>query len=442
MRAAFHTLGCKVNQYETEAMREQFKAAGFETVGESDFADVYVINTCTVTNIADRKSRQYIRRMKKVNPKAVIAVTGCYAQIEPEEISALPEVDIVAGTGEKNNIVKYVKEFIEERAPQRHIKSYDQLCEYQDRGIICSMESRTRAYIKIQEGCDRFCAYCLIPFARGKVRSRNPEEIVEEAKRLISKGFKELILTGINTALYGREESFKDLYPKWIYEEKDGGIEPVIKAIDSIKGDFRIRLSSLEPAVINAGYVRRLLKYDKLCHHLHLSAQSGSNHVLSLMNRPYTSEEYMDIVKVLRECDPLYGITTDIIVGFPQETEEDFNDSIKLIDEAGFCKVHGFRYSRRKGTAAAGMGGQIPSEIKNRRIEMLMKAGEGASSEFFKKCMGKGRRVLFEEREGRYLTGYTDNYIKVYVPAGDENLNRFREVKLLEIYKDGMKGEI
>ena len=524
MKAAFHTLGCKVNQYETESMREQFRAAGFETVGEDDFADVYIINTCTVTNIADRKSRQYIRRMKKVNPEAVIAVTGCYAQIEPEAISALPEVDIVAGTGEKNNIVEYVKEFIERKTPQCHIKSYEQLCEYQDRGIICSMESRTRAYIKIQEGCDRFCAYCLIPFARGKVRSRDPGEIVREAEALISRGFKELILTGINTALYGTEESFRELYPEWVsagaekalayprqvsageasrperalaLPEQDGagrgetdgggqssesgghsepvtepcepvtepdepvtGIEIIIKALDSLEGDFRIRLSSLEPAVINAEYVSRLMKYEKLCPHLHLSAQRGSDRVLSLMNRPYTAKEYMDIVKVLRKCDSLYGITTDIIVGFPQETDEDFEDSIKLIEEAEFCKVHGFRYSRRKGTAAAGMDGQVPSEVKNGRAARLMEAGEKASAEFFAKCAGIKRRVLFEERDGAYLTGYTDNYIKVYVPAGGESsnssageentdclrgekiLNCFREVKLLERYKDGMKGEI
>ena len=208
MKVAFHTLGCKVNQYETEAMRQQFAGAGFEPVNEEDFADVYIINTCTVTNLADRKSRQYIRRMKKGNPDAVIAVTGCYAQVKPEELSALPEVDIVAGTGEKNNILDYVQEFFRKRQPQTHIKTYDELCEYQDRGIITSMESRTRAYIKIQEGCDRFCAYCLIPFARGKVRSRDPREVVAEAAALVEKGFKELILTGINTALYGTEDGF------------------------------------------------------------------------------------------------------------------------------------------------------------------------------------------------------------------------------------------
>ena len=439
MKVAFHTLGCKVNQYETEAMRQQFVKAGFESVDENDFADVYVINTCTVTNLADRKSRQYIRRMKKGNPEAVIAVTGCYAQIKPEELAELPEVDIVAGTGEKNNIIAYVQEFMEAHKPQKHIKTYDELCEYQDRGIITSMESRTRAYIKIQEGCDRFCSYCLIPFARGKVRSRNPEEVVAEAKALIDKGFKEIILTGINTALYGVEDGFADKYPDWA---KEDGIESIIKAICEIEGEFRVRLSSLEPAVINADYVERLMKYDKLCHHLHLSAQSGSTNVLKLMNRPYGQQDYLDIVEVLRKCDPLYGISTDIIVGFPQESDEDFEDSLQLVEKAGFCKVHAFRYSKREGTAAAVMKGQVSSETKNSRVTALMAAGDKASNDFFERCKGVTRTVLFEEWDGDYITGYTDNYVKVYAKGSDEDLNCFREVKLLEIYKDGMKGEM
>lgn len=301
------------------------------------------------------------------------------------------------------------------------------------------MESRTRAYIKIQEGCDRFCAYCLIPFARGKVRSRNPEEVVAEAKALVKKGFKEIILTGINTALYGVEDGFAEKYPEWA---KEDGIESIIKAICQIPGEFRVRLSSLEPAVINAEYVERLMKYHKLCHHLHLSAQSGSDHVLKLMNRPYGQKEYLDIVDVLRKCDPLYGISTDIIVGFPQETDEDFEDSMNLIEKAEFCKVHAFRYSKREGTAAAAMKGQVASQVKNTRVTALMEAGDKASEHFFEKCKSAVRTVLFEEWDGEYITGYTDNYIKVYAIGSDDDLNCFREVKLLEIYKDGMKGEI
>ena len=411
-------------------------------MGEEDTADVYVINTCTVTNLADRKSRQYIRRMKKKCPEAVIAVTGCYAQVKPEEVSALEEADIVAGTGEKNNILSYVQQFMEERQRQTHIKSYDELTGYDDKGVITSMESRTRAYIKIQEGCDRFCSYCLIPFARGHVRSRNPEEITEEAETLIRQGFKEIILTGINTALYGAEENFS--YPLKPDEEAAGmrGIEIIIKRINDLEGDFRIRLSSLEPTVINAAYVRELMKYDKLCHHLHLSVQSGSNHVLKLMNRRYDRSEYLEIVKVLREFDPLYGITTDIICGFPGETDKDFEDSLDIIEQVKFCKVHAFRYSKRRGTAAALMEGQVSGEVKKRRSDRLIEAGEKAAAEFMESCRNSVRPVLFEEVCGTLVAGYSDNYIKVYAEGGEDDLNRIRNVKLSENYKDGMKGEI
>ena len=445
MRVAFHTLGCKVNQYETEAMKEQFKAAGASIVGEDEAADVYIINTCTVTNLADRKSRQYIRRMKKKCPKAVVAVTGCYAQVKPDEVAALEEVDIVAGTGEKNNILFYVQQFLEERQQQKHIKAYDELTCYDDKGIITSMESRTRAYIKIQEGCDRFCAYCLIPFARGHVRSRDPQEVTDEAAALVNQGFKEIILTGINTALYGTEEGF--CYPLRDDEEAAGmsGIEIIIKRINELEGDFRIRLSSLEPTVINAEYVRRLMKYERLCPHLHLSVQSGSNHVLELMNRRYDRSEYLEIVKVLREYDPLYGITTDIICGFPGETEADFEDSLDMIRRVKFCKVHAFKYSRREGTAAALMEGQIPGEIKNQRSDLLIEAGERVSAGFMESCRGAVRPVLFEElceERNSLITGYTDNYIKVYARGDSDDLNSIKKVKLLERYKDGMKGEI
>lgn len=440
MKIAFHTLGCKVNQYETEAMKEQFAAAGHTIADEEDFADAYVINTCTVTNLADRKSRQYIRRMKRVNPEAVVAVTGCYAQVSPEEVSAIEGVDIVAGTGEKQNLLSYIEAYCEEarQRPRRkdggraekHIRSYEELDTYQSCGIITSMESRIRAYIKIQEGCNRFCSYCIIPYARGRVRSRDLEEIIAEVEGLLSKGFKELILTGINTALYGTDLGY-------------GGIEPLIARLNGLPGDFRIRLSSLEPTVINADYVKGLLAYEKLCPHLHLSIQSGSDNVLRRMNRRYSRAEYLDIVRVLQDFDPLYGITTDIICGFPGETEEDFADSLAMIDEAGFCKVHAFKYSRRKGTPAADMPDQIPGDVKNRRSQALMEKAEEDAARFFERCSGAVRRVLFEEmsRDGQ-MTGYTDNYVKTYAAGSPEMLNQFYDVKLLEKYRDGMKGEI
>ncbi|MDD7718780.1 MAG: tRNA (N(6)-L-threonylcarbamoyladenosine(37)-C(2))-methylthiotransferase MtaB [Eubacteriaceae bacterium] len=431
MKVAFHTLGCKVNQYETEALKEQFKTDGYEIVSEDDFADVYVINTCTVTNMSDRKSRQYIRKMKRVNPSAVVAVTGCYVQVSPEEVAAIEDVDVVAGTNEKHKLLRYIEEYRTAEKKQYHVKDYEELTEYISNGIVTSMESRTRAYIKIQEGCNRFCSYCVIPYARGKVRSRNPEEIIEEARGLIEQDFKEIILTGINTALYGEDTEM-------------GGIEPLIARLNALDGDFRIRLSSLEPTVINAEYVKRLLQYDKLCPHLHLSVQSGADHVLSLMNRRYSRDEYLEIVKVLKDFDPLYGITTDIIAGFPEETEEDFRDSLRIIDQVGFCKVHAFKYSQRRGTVAAEMKGQIPGPEKNRRSQMLIEKAEESAQLFYKRCEGATRRVLFEEYadDCEMITGYTDNYIKVYVAGNEEMLNNFYDVKLIEEYKDGMKGEL
>ncbi len=449
-KAAFHTLGCKVNQYETEAMKEQFASRGYEIVGEEDKADVYVINTCTVTNLADRKSRQYIRRMKKQCPEAVIAVTGCYAQVKPEELEALPEVNIVAGTGEKNNIADYVEEYMKSHVKQKHILEYDALTSYHDKGIITSMDSRTRAYVKIQEGCNRFCSYCLIPFARGAVRSRDPEEIIEEVKTLIDKGFREVVLTGINAALYGTEESFG--YPLTTEEkrEKMQGIEIIINRINALEGDFRIRLSSLEPTVVNADYVKRLMRYEKLCPHLHLSIQSGSDRIIGAMNRHYSRQDYLDIVRVLKAHDPHYGVTTDIICGFPGETEEDFEDSLRIVEEADFLKVHAFKFSKREGTAAWEMKDQIDGQTKNERVTRLIKRSEEVTKKFLESSAGEVRRVIFEQEETgekgegseSLISGYTENYIKVYIFGSPEHLNSFQKVKLLEPYRDGMKGEI
>lgn len=441
MKVAFHTLGCKVNQYETQAMAEQFERAGFEVVTETDPADCYVINTCTVTNIADRKSRQFIRRARKTNPGAVIAVTGCYSQVKPEELWSMPEVDIVTGNGDKPHLIDLVKEALEDEKRIYRVMDYDELCEYTDRGIIMNMEGRTRAYIKIEEGCNRFCSYCLIPFARGKVRSRDPEEIVEEARALIANGFKEIVLTGINTALYGTEPGFREKY-----SVKEDGIESIIKRINDLPGEFRIRLSSLEPTVVNAEYVGRLMKYPKLCPHLHLSIQSGSDKVIRDMNRHYTRQDYLDIVKVLKEHNPGYGITTDIIVGFPGETEDDFLDSLRMVDEAGFLKVHVFKYSKRKGTKAESMKDQIPGEVKNERSDRLLEAGDAAQNKFFGSEAQRTRTALFEEvTEEGLLTGYTENYVKVYAEVQgnpDDYLNGFYSVIMSRPYGEGMMAEL
>ena len=435
MKVAFHTLGCKVNQYETEELLEKFKNAGYDIVSETSAADIYVINTCTVTSIADRKSRQYIRKMKKISPNSLICVMGCYAQISSEELISMPEADIVLGNGEKQELLKYIDLYKGEKIC--HILEYDELNKYTDKGIICSMEGKNRAYIKIEEGCNRFCSYCLIPFARGKVRSRDPKEVVLEAKTLIDKGFKELVLTGINTALYGTEEGFNEKYQIDI-----NGLEYIIREINSIPGEFRIRLSSLEPTVVNSIYVKNLLKYEKLCHHLHLSIQAGSDKVINLMNRSYTRDEYLDIVKVLREFDPYYGITTDIIVGFSGESEGDFLDSLDVVKKAKFLKVHVFKYSKRKGTRGYNMPSEVSPEIKNERSDRLISLSNDVSKKFLEEQIGSVRTVLFEEGENE-ISGYTDSYIKVYAKKNSEkDLNSFRKVKLLKVYKDGMKGEI
>jgi threonylcarbamoyladenosine tRNA methylthiotransferase MtaB len=463
MKIAFHTLGCRVNQYETQALKEKFIQRGYEIVGEDEFADVYVVNTCTVTGLSDRKSRQFVRRAKKINPAAITAVIGCYAQVNPDEAADIEGVNIVAGTNEKNNLPDYIEEYLNNRDADskikgvgRHVRDRNQLTEYGETGIITSMDSRTRAFIKVQEGCDRFCSYCIIPYARGTVRSRALDEIVKEAESLIRQGFKELVVTGINTALYGMENRLVSHVPETgaaagCYDDapnkSDGGvygIEVIVKALNELPGDFRIRIGSLEPNVVDAGYCKRLLKYERLCPHLHLSLQSGSDRILREMNRSYGREGYLELVTMLREHDPGYGISTDLIVGFPGETEEDFRDSCDMIERAGFCKVHVFKYSRRKGTKAADMTGQVPAEVKAARSEELIRISEKAAARFFAQNIGLTRRVLLEQYDERtgLAEGRADNYIKVYCKADESRCNSYVDAELIELYRDGVKGSI
>ena len=464
MKIAFHTLGCKVNQYESEAMARAFRERGHEIVDERDFADVYIINTCTVTAVADKKSRQYIRRMKKVNPNSIVAVTGCYAQISPEEVSQIQGVDIVTGTNEKHTLIDYVQAHEQSQgAKELHIHPYEELGAFEDMGVVSSRETRTRAYIKIQEGCNRFCSYCVIPYARGPVRSRPLDLIVAEAKALLADGCKELVLTGINTAQYDMED--RNLYAD-PDRGTDGngestaeifGVEKAIAAINALEGDFRIRLSSLEPAVVNADYVKRLFKYDKLCHHLHMSAQSGSDCVLAAMNRPYNVDQYYEMVNALFDRDECFGISTDIIVGFPGERESDFEESCHLVKECCFCKTHIFKYSKRPHTKAADMKNQVSPQVKNRRSDDLEKVAAEAAEGFYQINLaaaeeGRLERVLVEEivekPTGRFLTGYTGNYIRVFIDANQAGpdpellLDQFVNVKLTGISHDGMSAVV
>ena len=458
MRVAFHTLGCKVNHYETEAIREAFVSRGAVSVGEEDPADVYIINTCTVTNIADRKSRQYIRRVKRVNPDSLIVVTGCYAQVEPEEVAAMPEVDMVIGNGQKAKICEMVLDRLMQKSPENGAETNEdartadasaendtsilvlpraELTEYEDMGLVASSEpGMTRAYIKIQEVCDRFCAYCLIPYARGPVRSRPPEEIVREAVMLLDSGVREIVLTGINTALYGTEAGF------------EYGLADLLAMLDAIErpqgDDFRIRLSSLEPTVVDKDDVEKIIRFRRLCHHLHLSVQAGSDHILKSMNRHYTRDEYLDIVRAIREYDPLYGITTDIIVGFPGETDEDFADTLDITRRSEFGKVHVFRYSPRKGTVGASLPDAVPGEVKIARSDELEAAASAVARDFMQANTGVLHTILAEEIQDGYMTGYTGNYIKIYIEDSEERLEpgRFYDVRPTELFRDGCKAEL
>jgi threonylcarbamoyladenosine tRNA methylthiotransferase MtaB len=438
MNIAFHTLGCKVNQYESEALQEKFKANGHLIVPETEPADVYVINTCTVTGLADRKSRQFIRRLRKLNPDCILAVIGCYAQMQPDEIAALEGVNIIAGTNEKAGLVEMVEGYARSKGVDVHRKEYAALTEFEEIGMPVSMDSRTRAYIKIQDGCNRFCSYCIVPYARGNIRSRSRKNILEEAKRLLQAGYKEIVLTGINTALYGAEnEGMLGL-----------GLQSIISDLDQLPGDFRIRLSSLEPTVIDANLVKELLHYKKLCPHFHLSLQSGSDQVLMAMKRNYNTQGYLEIIRVLKNHDPGFAVTTDIIVGFPGETEENFEGTCNLVRTAEFSKVHVFKYSKRSGTIAADMPNQVNPTIKNQRSTTLLKIEAEIGKQFLTNQIGTIRQLLIEEFncDAGLLSGYTENYIRVFVPGKnqepDQLINSFMEVRLIGLYEDGMLGEV
>jgi len=424
-KVSFYTLGCKVNQYETQALKEKFESNGYIVVGENDFAHVYVVNSCTVTGIADRKTRQYARKTKKLNPDATTAVVGCYAETGADQLQKIDEVDIVLGTAEKSRLFEEI-ENLQGTGNTKIIKSGEvkTLTEYDDVGLVNGMDSRTRAYIKIEDGCDRFCSYCIIPHSRGAVRSRPKEDIIAEAVQLLKKGYKELILTGINAALYGTDYGIDSIrLIKSISEIPEG---------HDVTGDFRIRLSSLEPTVINSEYAKRLIEIPRLCPHLHLSLQSGSDRILSSMNRRYSRKDYLDIVDVLKTHDPNYSVTTDIIVGFPGENDEDFNDSKSIVKEAGFSKVHVFKYSKRPGTVAADMEEQVPGHIKNQRSRELIRESEVQAKDFINQNKGTKREALileYDSENGQYH-GITDNDIDVRIKSSVNIENKFISITL------------
>lgn len=428
---AFYTLGCKVNQYDTEAMVELFQKNGYKVVNSSEIADVYVINTCTVTNLGDRKSRQFIRRAKKNNPESIIVVVGCYAQIASEEVLEIEGVNLVIGTNERNKIVELV-ESVDINEKINFVNNIMEVNEFEELSIE-KVKGKTRAFLKIQEGCNQFCTYCIIPYARGPIRSRKIENIISEVKRLANNGFKEIVLTGIHIASYGKDLGNKSLID-------------VIKEVHKIEEIERIRLSSVEPNLLTENFIEEIKSLSKFCHHLHLSLQSGCNETLKRMNRKYTTEQYRNTVLNLRKAIPDIAITTDIIVGFPGETDEEFNETYEFVKEIEFSQIHVFKYSPRKGTPAAKFKNQIHPDIKSFRSEKMIKLAGELTRKYCERFIGETLDVLFEDRlnyEKNIIMGLTKNYINV-AAIGDENMiGKIVPVKLKEIINNNrVIGEI
>ena len=422
-KAAFYTLGCKVNQYETEAMAELFADSGYEIKEFTEVADVYVINTCSVTNMGDRKSRQIIRRAKKPNPNAVIAVTGCYAQTAPDEVLAIEGVNLVLGTKDRKNIVTLVEELNTE-SNINHVSDIMSNHEFEELQIK-QYSNRTRAFIKIQEGCNQFCSYCIIPYARGPVRSRAKDDVVREIKELAHNGFKEIILVGIHVASYGVDLG-------------DTTLESLIMDVDKIDGVERIRLSSIEPMTLNQEFIDSIKDSKKMCHHFHISLQSGCDETLKRMNRKYTTAQFKGIVYGLREAFDDVAITTDIMVGFPDESDEEFNKTVEFVRNIKFADAHVFQYSQRRGTPAAKRPNQISPDIKEKRSKIIIAETQKTRDEFINRFIGKTMRVLFEQpaKDGLF-EGKTDNYITVHAPSDIDLNDQFRNV-LLEKNKNGI----
>ena len=430
-KAALHNLGCKVNSYETEAMTQLLKKAGYEIVSFQDQADVYIINTCSVTSMADRKSRQMLHKAKKQNPNAVVVATGCYVQTATEKVAQDLSIDLVVGNNRKKDIVEILNEYYAEKEAGEQVKEeyvidINHTDEYEDLEISTVTE-HTRAHLKIQDGCNNFCSYCIIPYARGRIRSRTMESIKAELERLSASGFKEIVLTGINLSCY--DDNGKKLID-------------VIEMADNVNGIERIRLGSLDPEVVTEDFVERLGKVKKICPHFHFSLQSGCDKTLKAMNRHYTSDEYYEKCQLIRKYIDNPAFTTDVIVGFPGETEEDYISSREFVKKVKFAELHVFKYSKRDGTVAAKMPNQIDEKIKTLRSEDLIKTGEELTKEFRQAKIGQDTTVLFEEKvlldNKEYWVGHTVDYIKIAVPEKENLEGQIRKVNV----KDFLTNEI
>ncbi|MBZ4653875.1 MAG: modification enzyme MiaB family [Peptococcaceae bacterium] len=429
-RVAFYTLGCKVNQNETEALTGMFKSRGYEVVDFEDPADVYVINTCTVTHLGDRKSRQMIRKAVKANPQAKIVVTGCYAQTSPGEVTQIPGVNLVVGTSERGRIVDLVEELGDRKSPLTLVKDIKEQKVFEDIPLEKIIE-RARAYLKVQEGCEQFCSYCIIPYARGPVRSRSIGNTIQEAQKLINAGFKEIILTGIHLGAYG-----KDL---------GEGVElaDLLAELLPLAPEVRWRLSSIEPTEVTARILKLLVEYKNFCPHLHLPLQSAHDEILKAMNRPYTTKEYRDIVTKIRTKVPGISITTDIMVGFPGEREEQFNQGYEFVREMAFSDIHVFKYSPRRGTPAAEFPGQVPPPVKEERSRKLILLAEELAENYSRKFLGNTLDVLVETYLSHgYWEGHTPNYLKVQFPSCGVSRGQIVPVKIKEVQGKKCLGEI
>ena len=420
MKVAFYTLGCKVNQYETNGMIQAFLEKGYELAQFSEKADIYVINTCTVTSISDKKSRQMIRRTKQLNPDAIVVAVGCYAQVAKDRLEEIKDIDLILGISEKKDIVKYVEEELKDRKPKEYISDVMNQKEFVDFGNV-NYTDKNRVAIKVQDGCNQFCTYCIIPYARGRIRSRKIETVKQEVESLAKKGIREIVVTGIHVASYG-----KDL-------EEDVGLINLLEELNKIDGIERIRLSSLEPTLITSEFVERLSKLEKICDHFHLSLQSGCDTTLKRMNRHYTTEDFKKATELLRKVYPNVALTTDIIVGFPGETEDEFNTTYNFLKDINFYKMHIFKYSQRHGTKAEKMPNQVDAKIKEERSRKLIELSDKNEIEQNIKYKGKILKVLVEEYEDGYFKGHTTNYILVKIQENEKNLkNKIVDVKIID----------
>ena len=427
---SFYTLGCKVNQYETNAMEQQFIKNNYEIVENTEKADIYVINTCTVTNMAERKSRQMLRRVKEINPSAVLVVCGCYAQVAKNELEQIPEIDIILGINEKNEIVQIVENYMEKMAEQdkrsqeAEIDDVSKQKEFLDFGDVTYTE-KNRAVVKVQDGCNMFCSYCIIPYARGRIRSRKIESVVSEIEKIAKEKIKEVVITGIHVASYGKDFDNENT-------SKKIRLIDLLEAINKIDGIDRIRLSSLEPTIVDEKFATRLSKLDKICDHFHLSLQSGCDETLKRMNRKYTTQIYRDAVATLRKYYPEASFTTDVIVGFPSETDEEFAKTYEFLKEIDFYRLHVFKYSPRRGTVAEKMPNQIDGNKKEERSNKLIELSNSMENKHNQSYIGKTVKVLFEEFEDGFFKGHTTNYMMVKVAGEEEQSDKFVN-KILDV---------